>query len=214
MHNRRVFCLVCIIVFLAFSLSGCFFKKEEPKNPPKINIEQVPDNEDNRDTDEQNELPDDTNESTDNGKVGVFVGDMAPDFSLVDREGNEIKLSDLRGKVVFINFWTTWCGFCTYEMPSIQEAYEKYKDKDVIILAVDVLAAEKIKMDEVNKFLDDKGYTFPVLYDVDGSTSVQYKVRGFPTTYIIDKEGNIADFVSGAMEKEVMIEKIENVLNQ
>lgn len=147
-------------------------------------------------------------------KTGVFIGDKAYDFTLLDREGNEIKLSDLEGKVVFINFWTTWCGFCAQEMPHIQEVYEQYKDQDVIILAVDVLGAEKIDMEGVNKFLDEKGYTFPVLYDVDGEVSIQYKVRAFPTTYIINKEGRIADFIAGAMDKETMVEKIENIMNQ
>ena len=99
-------------------------------------------------------------------------------------------------------------------MPYVQEVYEQYKDKDLVVLAVNVLAAEKIEMEEVNRFLDEKGYTFPVLFDVDGQASVQYKVRGLPTTYIIDKNGRIAEFVTGAMEKAVMIEKIENVMNK
>ena len=200
--------LALILIIVSMSLGGCFKKKEPVQEPPKIDIEEPKDN----------EIPSGT-ESPDNGpdmqeNVGVFQGDLAPDLSLLDREGNEIRLSDLRGKVVFINFWTTWCGFCTYEMPYIQEVYEKYKDKDLVILAVDVLAAEKIKMEDVNRFLDEKGYTFPVLFDVDGVASVQYKVRGFPTTYIIDKNGRIAEFISGAMEKDVMIEKIESVMNK
>ncbi len=212
-YKYKLLCFLLIIILVSLSLSGCVFKKEAPKNsPPKVTI----DSPENGDKDEkQGEVPSNNEEKPDDvGKIGVFPGDRAPDFSLMDREGNEIKLSDLKGKIVFINFWTTWCGFCTYEMPFIQEAYEKYKDEEVIILAVDVLAAEKIGIEEVNEFLDENGFTFPVLYDVDGSTSQQYKVRGFPTTYIIDKEGYIADFVSGAMEKNVIMEKIDNVLNQ
>ena len=210
-HRRSS--VLLIIMLVSLSLSGCVFKKEAPEDPPpKITIN-PPSNVEN--DEKQGRIPNNDEEKPeDDSKIGVFPGDRAPDFSLMDREGNEIKLSDLKGKVVFVNFWTTWCGFCTYEMPFIQEVYEKYKDEEVIILAVDVLAAEKIGIEEVNEFLDENGFTFPVLYDMDGSTSQQYKVRGFPTTYIIDKEGYIADFVSGAMEKDVMMEKIENVLNQ
>ncbi|QEK13394.1 redoxin domain-containing protein [Crassaminicella thermophila] len=190
---------ILLMVFLmTLVLFGCSNKKEnyeEKENHEKVQLQN-----------DKNEEPKD--------KTGVFIGDKAYDFTLLDREGNEIKLSDLKGKVVFLNFWTIWCGTCSKEMPYIQEIYEQYKDKDVVIAAVNVLGAEKVDMEGVNKFLDEKGYTFPVLYDVDGEVSVQYKVRAFPTTYIINKEGYIADFITEAMDKEMMTEKIENAMNQ
>lgn len=196
---------VIVLIIVSTGLWGCFKKNEVPQDSPKIEIEKPQ---------EENESPESEVETQAKESVGVFEGDLAPDFSLLDREGNEIRLSDLRDKVVFIKFWTTWCVYCTYELPYVQEVYEQYKDKDLVVLAVNVLAAEKIKMEDVNRFLDENGYTFPVLFDVDGQATVQYKVRGFPTTYIIDKNGRIAEFVTGAMEKAVMIEKIENVMNK
>jgi|GEM_PF-1903829 len=209
MKIYKLIALAIVLIIASTGLWGCFKKNEATQDPPKIEIEKPKD-----EGIKENESPENQADTQAKESVGVFEGDLAPDFSLLDREGNEIRLSDLRDKVVLIKFWTTWCVYCTYELPYVQEVYEQYKDKDLVVLAVNVLAAEKIEMEEVNRFLDEKGYTFPVLFDVDGQASVQYKVRGLPTTYIIDKNGRIAEFVTGAMEKAVMIEKIENVMNK
>lgn len=196
----KLTCLFLVIISVGGLLLGCFERKVVEEEKPEIIVSQKDDKENN-------------NEQLNEYK-GVSVGDEAYDFSLLDREGNEIKLSALKGKVIFINFFTTWCSFCKQEMPHIQEVYDQYKDKDIVILAVDVLAAEKVDIEGVNKFIDELGYTFPILYDVDGTISVRYNVSALPTTYIIDKEGFIADFIEGAMDKKTMVEKIENVLNR
>lgn len=207
----NILSILLIMIIISLSITGCNFKKGEPDNsPPKDNIE----------TPQKDPVEDTNDELVENEKTeylpkeGVYPGDRAPDFSLLDREGNEIKLSDLKGKIVYLNFWATWRGLSTYEIAYIQEAYERYKEDNVIVLAVNVLAAEQIEINEVNKYIDEKGYTLPVLYDVDGTAMKQYMVSGFPTTFIIDKEGIIADFVSGTMEKEVIMEKIEKVINK
>lgn len=145
-------------------------------------------------------------------ETGLSVGEKAYDFTVLDREGNPIKLSDLEGKVVMIHFWTTWSGTCNYEMPHIQEIYENYKEKNAVVLAANVLIAEKINMEGVNQFLDEKGYTVPVMYDIDGAVTAQYGVTSFPTTYIIDKDGNIADLVVGSIKKEEIEDKIDVIL--
>ncbi|TCO78628.1 TlpA disulfide reductase family protein [Marinisporobacter balticus] len=191
-----------LAIFLGSTLLFASFEKEvEEKQNLKIVESQK-----NRDEIENNE-------QNYEGK-GVFVGDESYDFSLLDREGNEIKLSDLKGKVIFINFWTTWGSFCKKEMPHIQEIYDQYKDKEIVILAINVLPAEEVGQEGVNEFLEKQKYTFPVLYDIDGKVSTRYKVSELPTTYIIDKNGMVADFISGGMEKKTMVEKIENVLNK
>lgn len=211
MLNRKVFLLsVLIIVLLIFGVSGCVFNNEVSENPSIEDEIEEP-----KTLEESEEIVEgEVIEEEYSSKEGVFPGDRAPEFTLLDREGNEINLSDLRGKIVYMNFWATWRGPSTYEMPFIQEAYEKYQDKDVVVLAVNVLAAEEIEMKEINSYIDEKGYTIPILYDVDGSTMKQYKVGGFPTTFIIDKEGIIADFVSGSMEREVIMDKINKVLEK
>ncbi len=142
-------------------------------------------------------------------KEGIFPGEKAYDFTLLDREGNEMSLSSLNGKVVFLNFWASWCGPCKAEMPHMQKVHEEYKDKDVVILAVNITSSEKNGIEGVNSFLDENKYTFPVLYDKDGAVANQYRVSGIPTTYILDKDGIIVNKVSGAISEERIKEEIE-----
>lgn len=142
-------------------------------------------------------------------KEGIFVGDKAYDFTLLDREGNEISLSSLKGKVVFLNFWASWCGPCKAEKPHMQKVHEEYKDEEVVILAVNVTAVERNGIEDVNTYLDKNKFTFPVLYDQDGSVATQYRVRAFPTTYILNKEGIIVQRIEGALSDERMKAQIE-----
>ncbi|QZY55318.1 TlpA disulfide reductase family protein [Crassaminicella profunda] len=195
MNRKWIFVVGIILLGIAFFVGT--FKTKEPKENPIVESQQA-----------------DGKDQTTEEKKGVFVGDQAYDFTLLDREGNEIKLSDLKGKIVYLNFFTTRSSSCSQEMPHIQEVYEQYKDKNVVFLAVNVLAAEEKDAQGVNEFLDEKGYTFPILYDVDGEISVKYKVRACPATYIIDAEGIITASVSQSMDKKTMIEKIENTLNK
>ncbi len=142
-------------------------------------------------------------------KEGIFPGNKAYDFTLLDREGKEISLSSLRGKVVFLNFWTSWCRYCKAEMPDMQKVHEEYKDKDVVILAVNITALEKNGVEDVNKFLKEKKFTFPVLYDKDGAVSVQYRVSSLPTTYILNKDGMVVNFATGALSEKRIKEEIQ-----
>lgn len=132
---------------------------------------------------------------------------VAPDFSLVDQYGNTHKLSDYKGKIVFLNFWATWCPPCVGEMPHIEELYKEYKssDEDVIILGVAIpnIGQEGSKED-ITEFLNSNGYTFPVVFDNTAEVIEQYGISAFPTTYIIDREGNIKGYIPGAMDKSTM----------
>jgi cytochrome c-type biogenesis protein len=137
----------------------------------------------------------------------------APDFSLVDQYGRTHKLSDYKGKVVFINFWATWCPPCRGELPHIEEIYKEYKinSKDVIILGVTApnLGQEGSKGDII-KFLSEHKYTFPVVFDNTGDIMEQYYIDAFPTTFIIDKDGNVNRYVTGAMDKAAMESLLSN----
>ncbi|GMQ55622.1 hypothetical protein AN1V17_00140 [Vallitalea sediminicola] len=134
----------------------------------------------------------------------------APDFTLSDGKGNNYTLSDYKGELVFVNFFTTWCGYCKDEMPDFQKIHEKYKDDDVAIIAVDVQhdASEK-PIDEVIKWADNLGVTFPVVFDEDGTATDNYYINGYPTTYVISKEGDVIGYVN-AMDEQDM-EKLINM---
>lgn len=135
-----------------------------------------------------------------------------PDFELMDQYGNTHTLSEYKGKTIFLNFWATWCPPCRGEMPEIEKIYEKYgKNKeDVIILGIVTpnLGKEKSKEDIIT-FLEDNEYYFPTLFDSEGMQMYLYNVNAFPTTVIIDKEGQIANYIPGAMNEDTMEEMIE-----
>lgn len=140
----------------------------------------------------------------------------AIDFTLKDQFGNEHTLSDHKGKTVFLNFWATWCGPCRSEMPDIQKLYETYEtegDNAVIILGVAApgLGQEKDEAG-IKAFLDESGYTYPTLMDTTGDLFSEYGISSFPTTFMIDREGNVFGYVSGALNEDMMKNIIEQTL--
>jgi cytochrome c-type biogenesis protein len=145
----------------------------------------------------------------------------APDFTLFDQFGNEHTLSDYKGKVVFLNFWATWCPPCQKEMPHIEELYAEYNfnEDDVVILGVanpksdDYPYNQDVSEDEIKEFLTDNEYTFPVVFDVTGDIFKKYFIQSFPTTFMIDKEGNIYGHVPGMLTKGIMQNIIQETLD-
>ena len=142
----------------------------------------------------------------------------APDFTLTDQYGNTHTLSDYKGKTVFLNFWATWCGPCQSEMPDIQKLYEAYGEngEDLVVLGVANPKTDTNPMNqdvsqvEVEQFLSDHGYTFPVVMDTTGEVFAYYGISAFPTTFMIDANGNVYGYVPGAMTGDIM----ESVVKQ
>lgn len=134
---------------------------------------------------------------------GIHKGERAPDFTLYDLGGNEVKLSDYRGKTVFVNFWATWCPPCKAEVPHMQQIYTDYLDKDVIILGVNLTSTEK-NNDEVARFADQHELTFPIVLDEEGTVTSHYKVVAYPTTYVLDKDGVIREIHQGPLDTNMM----------
>lgn len=112
----------------------------------------------------------------------IQVGDDAPDFALVDMNGEKHQLSDYKGKGVFLNFWGTWCKPCEREFPLMDKQYQVYKDQGLEILAVNIGESDFA----VQKFIDRKGLTFPVLIDDKKSVMETYKINPLPTTLLIN----------------------------
>ncbi|PEB56815.1 thiol:disulfide interchange protein [Bacillus pseudomycoides] len=144
-------------------------------------------------------------------KNGIEVGKIAPDFELSKLDGTTVKLSDLKGKKVILNFWATWCGPCQQEMPDMEAFYKTYKD-DVEILAVNYTVSERANGEEkVKQFAKEKGLTFPVLLDKDISATTTYKVITIPTSYFVDTKGVIQDKFIGPMTQKEMEKRIEKL---
>lgn len=118
------------------------------------------------------------------------------DFTLPLLEGGSITLSELEGKVVFLNFWATWCPPCREEMPSMEKLHQRFKGKDFVILAVDLQEDEKTVADFVKKYQ----LSFPVALDSGGRIGGTYGVRGIPTSYIVDQGGGIVGAAVGGKD--------------
>lgn len=116
----------------------------------------------------------------------------AQDFKLKDLSGNEVSLSSFKGKNVLLNFWATWCPPCKSEMPDMEKLYQETKDSDLVILAVNIGEDR----DTVKGFIDKNKYNYRILLDSDTSVSEKYTITSIPTTYLIDKDGNIVPFVN------------------
>ena len=145
----------------------------------------------------------------------------APDFTLVDQYGETHTLSDYAGKTVFLNFWATWCGPCKSEMPEIQALYEKYGENqgDLIVLGVanpkteDAPYNQDVTQAEVEQFLEDNGYTFPVVMDTTGETFYYYGITAFPTTFMIGVDGNVFGYVPGALTGDIMESIVQQTMD-
>jgi peroxiredoxin len=118
------------------------------------------------------------------------MGEPAPDFVLESIGGDNIRLSDFRGKVVLLNFWATWCPPCRAEMPSLESLKKEMTGRDFVILAVSI---DEVETAMLKNYVDGNGYTFTVLHDTDQTVAGVYLVMGIPTTYVIDKDGKIVD---------------------
>jgi peroxiredoxin len=140
----------------------------------------------------------------------VKAGTKAPGFCLVDLNGKKSELKHYRGKVVFLNFWATWCGPCKEEMPSMEELFKQFKEKDFVFLAISVdYAGTK----SVKEFIEKHRYTFPVLIDPKCETLDLFAVKGIPTTFLIDKKGMIIGKAVGPKDwKKPEVVSIVNLL--
>jgi len=118
----------------------------------------------------------------------IRAGTKAPNFRLEDLGGKKSELKHYKGKVVFLNFWATWCGPCKEEMPSMEELCKQFKDKDFVFLTISV---DYAGIKPVKDFIEKHRYTFPVLIDPKCETLDLFEVKGIPTTFLIDKKGII-----------------------
>jgi len=119
----------------------------------------------------------------------------APKFNLKDLTGKAVDLSDFRGKPILLNFWATWCHACKEELPSMQRLHETMKKKGVQVIAISI---DRANADRVQKYVDEYKLTFPVLLDPNQETRRRYFIMGLPTSYLIDAQGKLRGFISGA----------------
>lgn len=137
-------------------------------------------------------------------------GFLAPDFTLTTLDGGTVRLSDLRGQPVLINFWASWCGPCRSEMPHIQAAHKAHSGSGLIVLGVDQMEAPPV----VARFVDEFQLTFPIPLDSEGEVSRAYQARGLPTSFFVDANGIIRDTFIGPMSAGHIESLLEGILSR
>lgn len=209
--NRKILTIILLAVVLVAGLYYVTTLKDGNENNSDIsNVDNVSDNVDNEsenkdvvekdiDVDDEENIDEDNtnvdNTDTDENSIepDIAVGELAPDFTLLNLDGEEVSLSDYRGQYVLINFWATWCKYCDIEMPDLNKLNEE--NEDLVVLAVNVMEDENT----VDDYIKEGGYSFPVVLDKEGEIAITYLVSAFPTSFFIDKEGILLGGVPGMM---------------
>ncbi|MBR6735825.1 MAG: TlpA family protein disulfide reductase [Oscillospiraceae bacterium] len=137
----------------------------------------------------------------------------APDFTVVDGEGNEVKLSDFFGKPIVLNFWASWCGPCKNEMPHFEKAYTEYGDK-VNFVMVNSTDGIRETVDKASEYITGEGYTFPVYFDTQSIAAYTYGVSSLPSTLFIDADGNAIAGYIGTLSEKTLMTNIESLLEE
>ncbi len=131
---------------------------------------------------------------------------LAPDFTLTDQYGNTHTLSEYKGKIVYINFWATWCPPCNEEIPDIEKFYNDHKDdEELVMLSICFPKVQhELDIDGIKNFLNEKNMTYPVLFDEEEKTGYDYYINAFPTSFFIDKEGYIYGYLPGMLNYDTL----------
>ena len=142
----------------------------------------------------------DSSENTDSGETTV---ETAPDFTMTNASGEEVKLSDFFGKPVVLNFWASWCGPCKSEMPHFEDAYQKYGE-DINFVIVNLTDGARETVETASDFIEEQGYTFPLYFDTNTEGAVTYGTYSIPVTYFIGADGVPVAQANGALDAETL----------
>ncbi len=136
---------------------------------------------------------------------------LAPDFVVYDKDGNAVSLSDYAGKPVVINYWASWCPPCIAEFPDFEQAYQEYGE-DVVFLMINSTDGSRETVASATEFIDENGYTMPIVFDSELNFALTYQFRALPTTTFINGDGEIFSIYSGLIGKDVIDENIQKII--
>lgn len=209
--------LIAMAVILAAILGVAVFAYQ--KLQAEANLPSLEEEVKSSKTEKKEDVPEDTKENgtepekTETSEDPGAKRQEAIDVTFYDSEGKAVKLSDYYGKPVVMNFWATWCGYCKQEMPDFQEVYEEYKDK-VEFLFINSTDGSRETREKAETYLQEQGYTIPAFYDEDMDAVYTYSVNSLPTTMLLDKEGRVAAYAPGLIEKEALIKALDTLLGE
>ena len=161
-----------------------------------------------------------TNKQTSTSSSSETKATQAFDFTAMDKDGKTVKLSDFKGKKVYINMWASWCGPCMREIPELEKVYQKYKNnKDIVFLSMTSPNDAEFKnqspqdksKDVILKKAKELGVTYPVLFDVNDRFIINYAIRSFPTHILINSDGTFETRIAGAVTEESLTKELEKL---
>lgn len=200
-----IVCLVIIGVGLILGMKK-YVDSYSENQPTNIGAEDKSEDNKNDNKDEnKDENESDEKEQTSTEEIDYY---STTNFTLKDLDGNEVKLSDYKGKKVFLNFWATWCGYCVKEMPDIQKLYEEVNKEEYEILTINVGE----KRSDIDKFIEGKGFTFKILEDSNLDVSAQYGAMALPMSVLIGTNGEPIAVIKGMMTYDQMKDFIKREL--
>ena len=159
----------------------------------------------------ENYLPESVPETAEQSEMPETQAETAPDFAMLNADGEEVRLSDFVGKPVLINFWATWCPPCRAELPYFQKAFAEYGD-EIEFLIVDETDGTRDTVDGAKAFAEENQYDFPLYFDTQGSGARAYSILSIPMTVFINSEGALTYQHIGAMAEEDLFSMIERQL--
>lgn len=136
---------------------------------------------------------------------------FAPDFTVYDREGGEVRLSEYFGKPIVLNFWASWCGPCQSEMPDFNEKYAELGN-EIQFLMVNVTDGARETVETASAFIEQNGYAFPVFYDTSSEASLAYGAYSLPSSFFINAQGQVIAQATGAIDAEILQQGIDMIL--
>lgn len=166
------------------------------------------------------EKKEETNKQTSTTSSSETKPTQAFDFTAMDKDGKTVKLSDFKGKKVYINMWASWCGPCMREIPELEKVYQKYKDnKDIVFLSMtspnDAEFKNQSPQDKskgvILKKAKELGATYPVLFDVNDRFIINYAIRSFPTHILINSDGTFETRIAGSVNEETLTKELEKL---
>ena len=166
------------------------------------------------------EKKEETNKQTSTTSSSETKPTQAFDFTAMDKDGKTVKLSDFKGKKVYVNMWASWCGPCMREIPELEKVYQKYKNnKDLVFLSITSPNDAEFKnqspqdksKDVILKKAKELGATYPVLFDVNDRFIINYAIRSFPTHILINSDGTFETRIAGSVSEETLTKELEKL---
>lgn len=195
MKKNKTFILLAVLLVILIGGAGFFYNKLSSayKTDTLTETSQAAENETESEETEDSQTSSEETDSDEN------AAETAPDFTMTNASGEEVKLSDFFDKPVVLNFWASWCGPCKSEMPHFEDAYQKYGE-DINFVIVNLTDGARETVENASDFIEEQGYTFPLYFDTNTEGAVTYGTYSIPVTYFIGADGVPVAQANGALD--------------